>query len=83
MHGWGEEVPYGDGSRYDEVFRTIKDVLGHKSVETTRSTYLPRVQRLRFDRLFGASDTDSSVGDMVSALAQELAEVRDLTGTSL
>lgn len=81
-HGWDENVPYGDGSRYDEVFRTVKDVLGHKSVETTRSTYMPRVQRLRFDRLFGSSNSGATLGDMVSSLAQELAEVRDLTGKS-
>ncbi len=81
-HGWDENVPYGDGSRYDEVFRTVKDVLGHKSVETTRNTYMPRVQRLRFDRLFGTSTTGASISDMVSALAQDLAEVRDLTGTT-
>lgn len=78
-HGWGEDVPYGDGSRYDEVFRTVKDVLGHKSVETTRGTYLPRVQRLRFDRMFDSTNADATVGDLVSSLAQDLAEVRDLT----
>ncbi len=81
-HGWDKEVPYGDGSRYDEVFRTVKDVLGHKSVETTRSAYMPRVQRLRFDRLFGSSNSGATLSDMVSSLAQELAEVRDLTGKS-
>ncbi|MGH3639399.1 MAG: hypothetical protein ACRDUX_10245, partial [Mycobacterium sp.] len=80
MHGWDENVAYGDGSRYDEVFRTVKDVLGHKSVETTRGTYLPRVQRLRFDRMFGSTNADATVGDLVSSLAQDLAEVRDLTG---
>lgn len=80
-HGWDEDVAYGDGSRYDEVFRTVKDVLGHKSVETTRSTYMPRVQRLRFDRLFGSSNADTSLGDLVSSLAHELAEIRDLTGS--
>lgn len=81
MHGWDENVAYGDGSRYDEVFRTVKDVLGHRSVETTRSTYMPRVQRLRFDRLFGSSNADRTIGDLVSSLAQDLAEVRDLTGS--
>jgi integrase len=81
MHGWDEDVAYGDGSRYDEVFRTVKDVLGHRSVETTRSTYMPRVQRLRFDRLFGSSNADTTIGDLVSSLAQDLAEVRDLTGS--
>lgn len=80
MHGWGTDVAYGDGSRYDEVFRTVKDVLGHKSVETTRGTYLPRVQRLRFDRMFGSSEADTTIGDMVSSLAEEIAEIRDLTG---
>lgn len=80
VHGWNEDVAYEDGTRYDEVFRTVKDVLGHKSVETTRSTYLPRVQRLRFDRLFGSSTGDTTIGDMVSSFAQELSEVRDLTG---
>ncbi len=80
MHGWDESVAYGDGSRYDEVFRTVKDVLGHRSVETTRNTYMPRVQRLRFDRLFGSLNADTATGDLVSALAQDLVEVRDLTG---
>lgn len=71
-----------DGSRYDEVFRTVKDVLGHKSVETTRNIYMPRVQRLRFDRLFGApNDQMTTTGDLVSALAHDLVEVRDLTGS--
>lgn len=79
-YGWGEDVAYGDGARYDEVFWTVKDVLGHKSVETTRSTYMPRVQRLRFDRLFGSSNADATVGGLVSSLAQDLVEVRDLTG---
>jgi integrase len=81
MHGWDEDVAYGDGSRYDEVFRTVKDVLGHRSVETTRNTYMPRVQRLRFDTLFGSSNADTTIGDLVSSLAQDLAEVRDLTGS--
>jgi integrase len=82
-HGWDERTAYGDGSRYDEVFRTVKDVLGHKSVETTRNAYMPRVQRLRFDRLFGCSDVQAATtGDLVSALAQDLVEVRDLTGSS-
>lgn len=81
-HGWDESIAYGDGSRYDEVFRTVKDVLGHKSVETTRNIYMPRVQRLRFDRLFGFSnDQMTTTGDLVSALAQDLVEVRDLTGS--
>jgi integrase len=79
-HGWDEGVAYGDGSRYDEVFRTVKDLLGHRSVETTRNTYMPRVQRLRFDRLFGAASSASTTGDLVSALAEDLVEVRDLTG---
>jgi len=81
MHGWGEDVAYGDGSRYDEVFRTVKDVLGHKSVETTRDTYMPRVQRLRFDRLFGSTNADTTIGDLMSSLAQDIAEIRDLTGS--
>jgi integrase len=81
MHGWGEDVAYGDGSRYDEVFRTVKDVLGHKSVETTRDTYMPRVQRLRFDRLFGSTNADATISDLVSSLAQDIAEIRDLTGS--
>lgn len=82
-HGWDDSVAYGDGSRYDEVFRTVKDVLGHKSVETTRNSYMPRVQRLRFDRLFGCpNDQMTTTGDLVSALAQGLVEVRDLTGSS-
>jgi len=81
-HGWDESVSYGDGSRYDEVFRTVKDVLGHKSVETTRNIYMPRVQRLRFDRLFGTpNERMTTTGDLVSALAQDLVEVRDLTGS--
>ena len=81
-HGWDDSVAYGDGSRYDEVFRTVKDVLGHKSVETTRNIYMPRVQRLRFDRLFGSpNDQMTTTGDLVSALAQDLVEVRDLTGS--
>ncbi|MCG7594596.1 site-specific integrase [Mycobacterium sp. PSTR-4-N] len=81
-HGWDESVSYGDGSRYDEVFRTVKDVLGHKSVETTRNIYMPRVQRLRFDRLFGTPNGRmTTTGDLVSALAQHLVEVRDLTGS--
>lgn len=81
-HGWGETVAYGDGSRYDEVFRTVKDVLGHTSVETTRNIYMPRVQRLRFDRLFGSPNPQvATTGDLVSALAQDLVEVRDLTGS--
>ncbi|MCV7355400.1 phage integrase family protein [Mycolicibacterium fluoranthenivorans] len=80
MHGWNEDVAYGDGTRYDEVFRTVKDVLGHKSVETTRNTYLPRVQRLRFDRLFGSLNAGTTIRDMVSSFAQELSEIRDLTG---
>ena len=80
LHGWDESVAYGDGSRYDEVFRTVKDVLGHRSVETTRNTYMPRVQRLRFDRLFGSPNAQmTTTGDLVSALAQDLVEVRDLT----
>ncbi|GAA2422152.1 hypothetical protein GCM10009856_35500 [Mycolicibacterium llatzerense] len=79
-HGWGKDVAYGDGSRYDEVFRTIKDVLGHQSIETTRSTYMPRVQRLRFDPLFGSSPGGATTADLVSSLAQDLVEVRDLTG---
>lgn len=79
-HGWDESVAYGDGSRYDEVFRTVKDLLGHRSVETTRNTYMPRVQRLRFDLLFGESTTATRTGDLVSALAEQLVEVRDLTG---
>jgi integrase len=80
-HGWDESVAYGDGSRYDEVFRTVKDVLGHRSVETTRNIYMPRVQRLRFDRLFGSPNAQmTTTGDLVSALAQDLVEVRDLTG---
>jgi integrase len=81
IHGWDESVAYGDGSRYDEVFRTVKDVLGHRSVETTRNTYMPRVQRLRFDRFFGASSSETaSTADLMSALATDLVEVRNLTG---
>lgn len=80
-HGWDDTVAYGDGSRYDEVFRTVKDVLGHRSVETTRDIYMPRVQRLRFDRIFGsATGKAGSTSDLVSELAQDLVEVRDLTG---
>jgi hypothetical protein len=41
---------------------------------------MPRVQRLRFDRMFGSTNADATVGDLVSSLAQDLAEVRDLTG---
>lgn len=82
-HGWDEGVAYGDGSRYDEVFRTVKDLLGHRSVETTRNTYMPRVQRLRFDRLFGAASSASTTADLVSALAEDLVEVRDLTGREM
>jgi len=49
-------------------------------VETTRNTYMPRVQRLRFDRLFGSPNAQmTTTGDLVSALAQDLVEVRDLT----
>jgi integrase len=82
-HAWDERVAYGDGARYDEVFRTVKDVLGHKSVETTRNIYMPRVQRLRFDRLFGyPSAQTTTTGDLVSALAHDLVEVRDLTTPS-
>lgn len=80
IHGWDESIAYGDGSRYDEVFRTVQDVLGHKSIETTRSTYMPRVQRLRFDRLFGPSHPDATISELVSSLAQDFASVRDLTG---
>lgn len=83
-HGWDETVAYGDGTRYEEVFRTVKDVLGHRSVETTKSVYLPRVQRLRFDRLFGDPNPHSaSTSELVSTLAKDLVEVRDLTGLSL
>jgi integrase len=81
QHGWDETVAYGDGTRYEEVFRTVKDVLGHRSVNTTRDTYLPRVQRLRFDRLFGASDQGAaSTSELIAHLAHDLVEVRDLTG---
>lgn len=81
-HGWDESIAYGDGSRYDEVFRTVKDVLGHRSVETTRNTYMPRVQRLRFDRLFGLPNAQmATTSDLVSALARDLVEIRDLTGS--
>ena len=61
----------------------MKDVLGHKSVETTRNIYMPRVQRLRFDRLFGCPNGQmTTTGDLVSALAEDLVEVRDLTASS-
>lgn len=81
IHGWDANVPYGDGTRYDEVFRTIKDILGHKSVDTTRETYMPRVQRLRFDELFGSPyGRMATTGDLVAELAKDLVEVRDLTG---
>ena len=84
QHGWDETVAYGDGTRYEDVFRTVKDVLGHRSVETTKSIYLPRVQRLRFDRLFGSPDLHAgSTSELVSALAKDLVEVRDLTGPVL
>ncbi len=80
-HGWDETVPYGDGTRYEEAFRIVKDVLGHRSVEFTKSVYLPRVQRLRFDRLFGTPGVEStSTSELIAVLARDLVEVRDLTG---
>lgn len=81
-HGWDETVAYGDGTRYEEVFRTVKDVLGHRSVETTKSVYLPRVQRLRFDRLFGDPNPHSASTSELDALAKDLVEVRDLTDSA-
>ncbi|WP_131806896.1 site-specific integrase [Mycobacteroides abscessus] len=83
VHGWDEQSPYGDGSRYDEVFRTVKDVLGHQSVETTRNVYMPRVQRLRFDKLFGAAGAEMSTGGMLAVLARDLVEVRNITEAQL
>lgn len=74
-------MPYGDGTRYEEAFRIVKDVLGHRSVEFTKSVYLPRVQRLRFDRLFGTPGVEStSTSELIAVLARDLVEVRDLTG---
>lgn len=80
VNGWDERTPYGDGQRYEEVFHIIKDLLGHRSVETTRRQYLPRVRGVRFDRSFGAPEISMTVGDLVSDLAVDLVEVRDLTG---
>lgn len=81
VNGW-ENMPYGDGSRYDEVFWTVKDVLGHKFVDTTRNTYMPRVHRLRFDRVFGLPHgSEVTTGTLISALVSDLLEVRNLTGS--
>ncbi len=81
-YGWDERMPYEDGHRYEQAYETVQNVLGHRSVETTKERYLPRVQRLRFDKVFADLGRFTSTTDVLSALAQDLVEVRDLTGAS-
>ncbi|PBA23478.1 integrase, partial [Mycobacterium avium] len=61
---------------FGDVWTMVKDLLGHRSVETTKAVYLEPVTGLQVDHLLNGRDTDE-VDDLLTRLADRSGLVID------
>jgi integrase len=73
-YNWSPLDPY-DERRYSPAYDIVRDLLGHRSTETTRNIYLRPVKGLRGRAVLSASD----VHEALALLSQADPRVRDLT----
>lgn len=62
---------------FGDVWTMVKDLLGHRSVETTKAVYLEPVTGLQVDHLLNGEDTAGEVNDLLTRLAERSALVVD------
>ncbi len=79
IFGWDGRDGYDEG-RYEQAYVRVRDVLGHKDVATTKQYYVPYVSSLRFEQLFAELGTATSTSEMISRLAEDVLEIRNLAG---
>jgi len=63
---------------YGDAWSLVKDLLGHRSIETTKSIYLEPVSGLRLDALF-TGDVIEDVSDLIIRVAEHKELILDLT----
>jgi integrase len=74
LNGWSAQDPY-DERRYSPAYDIVRDLLGHRSTETTRAIYLEPLRGMRGRALIGAEDVHEALA-MLSAIDPR---VRELT----
>jgi len=74
-----------DARRYEQAYDTVRDLLGHGSVTTTKETYLEPVKGLRRSMLFDEASVDRSLNEIIESIASgapggsRILNVRDLS----
>lgn len=69
--------------QFGDVWTLVANLLGHKSPETTRTTYLQPVQGLQLDHLLnGAPEESGEIAELLSRIAAESGLVHDLPPSS-
>ena len=63
---------------FGDPFVLVQTMLGHRSLETTRSIYLEPVKGLQVDLFLNAEDDDDApVSSLISHLAAESPQIND------
>lgn len=77
-YGYSPHEPY-DPSRYIPAYEFVRDMLGHRSSQTTRDIYLRPVKGLRGRAIIGTKDAQQAI----AALALTNPEVRNYVPTEM
>lgn len=63
---------------FGDIWTLVSDLLGHKSLETTKKTYLQPVQGLQLDHLLnGAPEESEEIAEILTRIATESGRVQD------